>query len=732
VSRLGAAPGMTLPARLGDGAIETEDIAAAVVSPTADEVEGSALPLMQLIEIGEIISPEAPLSWTGWISWRAAAGRRPRESRVASERESRLWRFTMTTLFGAAWQSELAASRGRVLPAALADDEGGAIARTPPRPAADADIRVWRSQSPDARLAFIAGARGVDDPADDTFSSAGSEGSWRGMADEEVEAVLASSFQPGEETLQQFERRIARARAVLSLRGIVTSAADALQAVQTARLADSYNRQGGLPALQTAMEEALDRDENDGLLDALLLAAQLLGDGARTVFRPRAKAQASTAREADVLGRPPVSPPSPSRPSRTVAGTDLARRFEDAMSEASVGGRSEGIPADLMRDLVRSRTRSTIQIKPDITWPSLTDTDQDIETFFEDLEDICDLANDATGMNDIERLRVLGNCLKQSRKKVFRVKLKEARNNGLLRSDPGKVYEEIRARLMEFRETALERQNRVENEYQNLQKGKLTALQFLPLFESVTSEMDMSGVGLSERQLLLGYLRKVGADYRRDLLKDRRMYPSVSGQAEVMRPVATWMEAHRVLLEVEAISAGTKALVAAVDTGGAPDGGKASKAARKKSGAGSPPAVNAVGDPPGVCFRARDYGTCDRDGCTFSHDAALLTKARKEKAATESGKGGGKGKAKGKGKEKGKPKDDKGSGGGKELCLRFMRGECSKSAKECKYSHAAKKINAVIAAVGTAQDKGFVGSSAAPQPSEPPPGAKAAPSSPVS
>ena len=70
-------------------------------------------------------------------------------------------------------------------------------------------------------------------------------------------------------------------------------------------------------------------------------------------------------------------------------------------------------------------------------------------------------------MSDLERLRCLGNCLQQSRKKVYRVILKETRRSGLLRTDPGAVYETTRGRLMEFRETLLEKQNRVEGEYHN-------------------------------------------------------------------------------------------------------------------------------------------------------------------------------------------------------------------------------------------------------------------------
>ncbi len=119
----------------------------------------------------------------------------------------------------------------------------------------------------------------------------------------------------------------------------------------------------------------------------------------------------------------------------------------------------------------KSSKKSTIQIRPDVTWPSLSDHDQDIETFFEELDDICDLANDADGMSDIKRLRVSGNCLKQSRKKVCRVKVKEARGSGLLKTGPGKAFEEVRVRLMEFRESALEKQKRVETSIRTSPRG---------------------------------------------------------------------------------------------------------------------------------------------------------------------------------------------------------------------------------------------------------------------
>ena len=60
------------------------------------------------------------------------------------------------------------------------------------------------------------------------------------MSNEELESVLADTFRVKDETLLQFERRIARARTVLALRGIATDAETAHRAIQAARLADRY------------------------------------------------------------------------------------------------------------------------------------------------------------------------------------------------------------------------------------------------------------------------------------------------------------------------------------------------------------------------------------------------------------------------------------------------------------------------------------------------------------
>ena len=60
------------------------------------------------------------------------------------------------------------------------------------------------------------------------------------------ESAYSLPFQVGKESLKQFETRLARARTVLSLRGIVTNPEEAMQALQVARLADRYHREEGL------------------------------------------------------------------------------------------------------------------------------------------------------------------------------------------------------------------------------------------------------------------------------------------------------------------------------------------------------------------------------------------------------------------------------------------------------------------------------------------------------
>ena len=231
------------------------------------------------------------------------------------------------------------------------------------------------------------------------------------------------------------------------------------------------------------------------------------------------------------------------------------------------------------------------------------------------------------------------------------------------------------------------------------------------------SEMELAGMGKSDRDLLLGYLGLIPANHRPDVLKDRRSYANADGTMSVPRCVETWREAHRVLVKLEEADSSSKALIATVGSPGsdAGDGRRRRERTRKDTG-GAPDAavVNADGEVVRVCFNMRDWKSCDRGAdCRFSHDATAVQEARKEEAArlrAEGGGGGGKvgkgdknGKGKGGGKGLGKAGGGKPTDGGgkgkKGICLQYLRGSCSRAAKDCAFLHDVKQAQRVVDAV---------------------------------
>ena len=67
-------------------------------------------------------------------------------------------------------------------------------------------------------------------------------------------------------------------------------------------------------------------------------------------------------------------------------------------------------------------------------------------------------------MSPIEMVRTIGNCLKGSRKQAYKVEVRAARQNGRLKEHPDAAYASIIARLQEFREGLLEKQQRLNGE----------------------------------------------------------------------------------------------------------------------------------------------------------------------------------------------------------------------------------------------------------------------------
>ena len=132
-------------------------------------------------------------------------------------------------------------------------------------------------------------------------------------------------------------------------------------------------------------------------------------------------------------------------------------------------------------------------------------------------------------MSPIEMVRTIGNCLKGSRKQAYKVEVRAARQNGRLKEHPDAVLGAIIARLQEFREGLLEKQQRLNGEWTNLSRGRKTALEFMPVFESLVSEMELAGIGKSDRDLLLRYLGLIPANHRPDVLRDRARTPTLMG-----------------------------------------------------------------------------------------------------------------------------------------------------------------------------------------------------------
>ena len=79
---------------------------------------------------------------------------------------------------------------------------------------------------------------------------------------ESVEAILSTPFQIGTETLEAFEKRMSRARAIMGLRGVAYNQAAVVHAIDAGRLADQFSKSGdAMAGLNIAMEAALDDED---------------------------------------------------------------------------------------------------------------------------------------------------------------------------------------------------------------------------------------------------------------------------------------------------------------------------------------------------------------------------------------------------------------------------------------------------------------------------------------
>ena len=273
----------------------------------------------------------------------------------------------------------------------------------------------------------------------------------------------------------------------------------------------------------------------------------------------------------------------------------------------------------------KAQPRSAIQVAPKLTWPTFGDDSHEpraAELFFEKFEEITGLTNDSKGMRANEMLITLKGCLHGSRKTIYETIHKQRRADGVVAAAPERVYQEIKDRLLAFKETVPERQVRVRQEWNNLHKGPNTsALQFEAEWEKAIAELEAVGLGMTKIQLYLDYLSKIGP-MSVDVRKDKRMRPRANGEpGEEHREPQTWQEAHLVLVELEGFKQGTKAFANANRAGGveshATGRGRGHEAGRQGRGAGrgrsAPAAVGTQDDSEIECWNCHGKGHMSRD-----------------------------------------------------------------------------------------------------------------------
>ena len=115
---------------------------------------------------------------------------------------------------------------------------------------------------------------------------------------------------------------------------------------------------------------------------------------------------------------PPRSPGSPEVDALREQVADLEKKF------AAVAKSPQQVTKDDLKEAMQEsrQNKSSIQIRPQVQWPVLGDTEGEGETvdkFFEALEEIFDLDNGGQGMLPVDRLVCLKSALNGSKKQIY-------------------------------------------------------------------------------------------------------------------------------------------------------------------------------------------------------------------------------------------------------------------------------------------------------------------------
>ena len=287
---------------------------------------------------------------------------------------------------------------------------------------------------------------------------------------------------------------------------------------------------------------------------------------------------------------------------------------------------------------LKDRPKSTIRIEPKVTFPHLGDENmggREAEEFFEKFEDMMGLANDGQGMNPTEKLVTLKGCVHGSRRVIYDNLVRSHRRDGKMESDPEDVYEEIKGRLLQFKESTMERQMRVKKEWESLYKDQhSTASQFEAKWEKQLADLAEAGLAKSANDLLIDYLVKIGSKLSEEVRRDRRPRPDGAGGYTTRTP-ESWAEAHAVVAELEGIRSGTRAIASGGTVTGTEKTGKGDPHA---SGGAKGKGKGKKGEDKKLCFKWRDDGRCElkeKGTCPYAHPMNM--KGVGKGAATEVG-----------------------------------------------------------------------------------------------
>ena len=686
------------------------------------EVSGEAdgVTLAECLADGRVPVPDR-MSFPKWQQWRKADGRRPIKRKdgvgLSTAEEVALWRATMEALYGEKEADEADESE---------DDDSSEL-----RPGA----------APPAALVPVHGA------ARSVGSSPRPSSAGTGPVEiEQLQKELYGMYDPVMEDLSEYLERVTRLVLALKTLGHNVSAVDLERITMKAEmLREACDLVGPEPKLlvralrerftRLALDEVLGEQEKSvqvGCIGELILglggkesaasdklfSTPSIEDGA--VGLPTRSATKSGG-----LGEPRVGlaadrgdgGESPLR--AKVAALEMELEALKRGSEVS-GPEKDMVLAleaqtKVLQEALTSRGAgggggSVTSVKADLQWPTLTDERseaRDVALFYEEFEDVCALANNCKGMSFREQLLALRARCRGSRLKAFTNIYRSAWKSGEILDDPESVYRRIKNKHLVFAESREEKEVRIDAEHAALAKGRLSACQFEPLFESSISELESVGLGKTTRELYLSYLRKMPAHLQKEIRGDKRLW----GVESTLRGPQTWEEAHRVVLEIEQREATHKATANSIlntDVSGssadkplaklkeelkkAKDEAKRAKEAAAKAKASSTLAISDGGKSQKLCFHFRDHGSCPKgDRCPWSHDKELRKKVlaeMKSKSDSTLTSKGGKGKGRGKGKGKGGGKTNNKGSDGRRICPFFQRnGSCKKGAG-CDMVHA--------------------------------------------